>query len=152
MCTSSYKKNYKNLLGREADWTRELRSSPMLGVVHLQKWVLICPSRCVQSAQKFVGMLRKAGEGMGWNLAQPKLHEIRDDRPATYMEALSLVSSWGPVLIMCVVTNNKADRYAAIKKKCHCDGSIPTQVILAKNLDSKGAMSIATKVSIFVSF
>lgn len=49
---------------------------------------------------------------------------------------------------MAVVSNNKADRYAAIKKKTLVENAIPSQVILAKNLDSKGAMSIATKVAI----
>lgn len=66
---------------------------------------------------------------------------------------------------MCVVPNNSQDRYSAIKKKGCVDRGVPTQVILAKNLSSKGwsifliqtdllmfyilgVMSIATKVAI----
>jgi aubergine-like protein len=38
------------------------------------------------------------------------------------VEALEqVISSKDPVLIMCVVTNNRLDRYAAIKKKCCVD-------------------------------
>ena len=44
--------------------------------------------------------------------------------------------------------SNRADRYSAVKKKCYVDRGIPSQVILARNLTSKGVMSIATKVAI----
>ena len=49
---------------------------------------------------------------------------------------------------MCVVSNNNSDRYTAIKKKCYIDNGVPSQVVVARNLDSKGAMSIATKIAI----
>jgi len=45
-----------------------------------------------------------------------------DDRAATYVEALEqVISNKDPRLIMCVVTNNRLDRYASIKKKCCVD-------------------------------
>jgi len=46
------------------------------------------------------------------------------------------------------VSNNRSDRYAAIKKKCCIDRPVASQVILQKNLDGKNAMTIATKVAI----
>lgn len=39
-------------------------------------------------------------------------------------------------------------RYEAIKKKCTVDRAVPTQVVCARNMSSKSAMSIATKVAI----
>uniref|UniRef100_A0A6P7G3R5 LOW QUALITY PROTEIN: piwi-like protein Siwi n=1 Tax=Diabrotica virgifera virgifera TaxID=50390 RepID=A0A6P7G3R5_DIAVI len=53
-----------------------------------------------------------------------------------------------PTLIMCVLSTNHADRYQSIKKKCSVDRRIPSQIVLRKNLTSKGVMSIATKVAI----
>jgi hypothetical protein len=48
--------------------------------------------------------------------------DIPDDRSSTYVEALEqVISGRDPQLIMCVVTNNRSDRYASIKKKCCVD-------------------------------
>lgn len=135
--------------GREADWTRELRSRPMLQAAPINIWAIVCPSRCKSQAQSFMQTLQRAASGMQWSIPFPKLQEIRDDRPASYLEGLDhAINLYNPQLILCVVTNNKSDRYNAIKKKCCVDRPVPTQVILAKNLDSKGVMSIATKVAI----
>lgn len=74
--------------------------------------------------------------------------DISDDRPSSYLGGLDTAISLNPNFILCCVSNNKADRYAAIKKKCYVDKAIPTQVIVKKNMVSKGMMSIATKVAI----
>ncbi|KAF2879557.1 hypothetical protein ILUMI_26606 [Ignelater luminosus] len=135
--------------GKDADWTRELRSRPMVHTAALSQWVVICPNRLRNSAQSFVQTLQKACKGMQWNIPFPKLQEIRDDKPGSYLEGLeAAINNYNPQLVMCIATNNKQDRYAAIKKKCYVDRAVPCQVILAKNLESKGVMSIATKVAI----
>lgn len=122
-------KNRTYSAGREADWTRELRSCPMFAPAQVANWVIIAPNRCVRSAENFAGLLGKACSGMQWALPRPKIQEIRDDRPGTYLDALEhVINSLRPSLIMCVVSNNKSDRYAAIKKKCSIERAIPTQV------------------------
>lgn len=131
-----------------ADWTKDLRSKPMFLTGKLDRFCVLTPSRCKHSAVSFSQMLSKAAAGMSWRIPQPKLVEIPDDRPQTYLQALHQVIQERPELVMCVVLNNKIDRYSAIKKKCTVEFAVPSQVILAKNLDSKGAMSIATKVAI----
>jgi aubergine len=141
--------NAKYSSGNDADWTRELRSKPMLYSPDLPIWVVMYPITCKNTVQSFVGMLVKAASGMSWRIPQPKLYPLNNDRPATYLEGLeSVINNIKPFFIMCVVSNNKADRYAAIKKKCCVDRAVPTQVILARNLDSKRSMSIATKIII----
>lgn len=115
--------------GRQADWTRDLRSTPMFWPAEVHGWVIISPYRCLRSTENFAQMLKRASDGMHWNLPRPKIQEIRDDRPGTYLEALErVISSYRPSMVMCVVTNNKADRYAAIKKKCSVEKAIPSQV------------------------
>lgn len=115
--------------GRQADWTRDLRSTAMFYPAQVHGWVMIVPNRCMRSAENFAHMLSRASQGMQWNLPRPRIHEIRDDRPATYLDALERsISHYRPSLVMCVVTNNKADRYAAIKKKCSVEQAIPSQV------------------------
>lgn len=81
---------------------------------------------------------------------------IQDDRPLTYVQELKKCVNQNPQLIMCVVSNNNADRYSNIKKTCCIDYPVPTQVITHKTItprqgNTRGLMSIATKVSIQMS-
>lgn len=87
--------------------------------------------------------------GISFNVDQPRIQWIRDDKSNTYTENLEYVlSKFAPELVFCVVSNNRADRYVAIKKKCCIDRPVPSQVFLQKNLSSRNVMSIATKVAI----
>lgn len=82
-------------------------------------------------------------------MRQPTTHFIRDDRPGTYSEQLEQVLSKRiPQLIFCVVSNNRSDRYSAIKKKCCVDRPVPSQVCLVRTISHKNIMSIATKIAI----
>ena len=94
-------------------------------------------------------LMRVAG-GMGFQINHPHVEELRDDGPSSYATMLENVkSNRNPMLIFCIATNNRLDRYSAIKKKCCVDRPVPTQVVLAKNLQpGKSQMSIATKVAI----
>lgn len=86
---------------------------------------------------------------MRWSIGQPRIFEMPDDRPGTYVDHLEkIINNANPSLIMTVLSNNSQDRYNAIKKKCFVDRGIPNQAIVARNLSSKGVMSIATKVAI----
>lgn len=86
---------------------------------------------------------------MNFDIEQPYVYELNNDQAAMYAETLELVKSKrNPMLIFCVATNNRLDRYSAIKKKCCVDRPVPTQVVLAKSLQAKSQMSIATKVAI----
>src|SRR5207302_6144047 len=49
-------------------------------------------------------------------------------------------------MLFVILPNNKLDLYAAVKKRLAVDSGIPSQCFLAKNVASKGLMSIATKV------
>lgn len=115
--------------GRDADWTKELRSAPMFVAAQISCWAIITPGRCYRSTENFVQLLNRASHGMQWSLPRAKIIDIRDDRPGTYLDALEhIITSMRPSLVMCVVTNNKADRYAAIKKKCSIERAVPSQV------------------------
>ncbi|KAL1117937.1 hypothetical protein AAG570_004251, partial [Ranatra chinensis] len=135
--------------GEEADWTRNMRSSPMLNMGVLTNWAVIFLNRNRKDVQTFLVSLLKSATSMNFTVPQPIIREITDDRCGSYVDALDhLISQKAPQLIMCIVPNNRADRYSAIKKKCCVDRAVPTQVVVAKNLTSKGALSIATKIAI----
>lgn len=91
----------------------------------------------------------KVSAGISFRIEEPIKEFIRDDRPGTYSETLErILSKRLPQLVFCVVSNNRSDRYSAIKKKCCVDRPVPSQVCLAKTMTHKNVMSIATKIAI----
>lgn len=71
--------------------------------------------------------------------------ELSNDSTMNYVRELETVARNDPQMIMCVVSNNSADRYASIKKKLCIERAIPSQVMLLKNV-AKANPSVATKV------
>lgn len=139
---------HKYSSGEKVDWTQNLRSNQLLALGSVRTWVVITMNALKNDAQSFVGMLQKAARGMNFNLPPPRCEQVYDDKPSSYLDAIDSAMQHDPQLLFICVPNNKADRYSAIKKKTCVDRPIPTQVIVKKNLSSKGAMSIATKVAI----
>lgn len=81
--------------------------------------------------------------------------EIGQDNQITVSNTLTDCADKNPQMIVCVVSNNQADRYATIKKRCFVDFGIPNQVLVHKTITPKdksrgvsGLMSVATKVAI----
>lgn len=72
--------------------------------------------------------------------------EIPDDRVNTYTQTLETCCNQSPQLIFCAVSNDQADRYAAIKKKCCVDRAVPTQVVKSFTMRKTG-LSVPTKVA-----
>ncbi|OWR52118.1 aubergine protein [Danaus plexippus plexippus] len=74
---------------------------------------------------------------------------IQQDSQSAYANMCeNVIARKNPAMILCVLARNYSDRYEAIKKKCTIDRAVPTQVVCARNMTSKSAMSIATKVAI----
>jgi aubergine-like protein len=91
--------------------------------------------------------------GMNFTITDPRIKiHLDDDRTAAYADAIDRCVASNPALIMVVVPNNKAERYAAIKRKSCVEHAIPTQVMLTKTLQPKQSggslFSVATKVAI----
>lgn len=87
--------------------------------------------------------------GVSFRVERPQTQYLREDKSSTYAETLEYILSRStPDLVFCIVSNNRSDRYAAIKKKCCVDRPVPSQVFLQKNLNGRNTMSIATKVAI----
>ncbi|XP_044264767.1 piwi-like protein Siwi isoform X2 [Tribolium madens] len=135
--------------GPQADWTKELRSKPMLHMPKMERLAVVCTGRNKSATQDFVQLLCKTAGGMRWSLGNPRIFDIQDDRSGTYIETIEKIANMNqPTLILVILPNNSAERYSAIKKKCCVDRGIPTQMFVARNLTTKGVMSIATKVAI----
>ncbi|XP_052862181.1 protein aubergine-like [Anopheles cruzii] len=139
--------------GPEADWTNAFRGNRMFKVVPLQRWFVVVERRSEGTINDFIRTLTKVSEGLGMQIAPPQFTVIQTDQMNNYVQALNQIVNQDPQLIMCVVSNDRADRYGAIKKKCCVDRAIPTQVIKSRTITPKNGnpnslMSVGTKVAI----
>ncbi|XP_058456861.1 protein aubergine-like [Malaya genurostris] len=139
--------------GNEADWQMAFRNNAMHISVPLNKWFVVTPNGSEKLMADFMGCLRQAAKGMQFQIEEPTRVNIQNDSPSVYVDSLNQIVQQDPQLIMCLVSNDKADRYAAIKKKCCVDRAVPTQVIKTRTITPKGGnvrtlMSVATKVAI----
>ncbi|XP_017099105.2 protein piwi [Drosophila bipectinata] len=142
--------NQKVSAGETADWTRYFRDQRMLTTPSdgIDRWAVIAPERNSYDLRNLMESLFRAASGMGLRIRTPQEIKIYDDRTATYIRAMDDCSRMDPKLILCLVPNNNADRYSAIKKRGYVDRAVPTQVVTIKTAKNRGLMSIATKIAI----
>ena len=76
-----------------------------------------------------INSMNKAAPSIGMKFGKPKIVQIADNRPATYVQALNQVIPLKPSIVMVVIPNNKGEHYAAIKKVCIMENPIPSQCI-----------------------
>ncbi|XP_025996030.2 piwi-like protein Siwi isoform X2 [Solenopsis invicta] len=131
------------------DWTREMQTMKCIISPSLNDWVFMISERDKGLTEVFLRTLIKVADGMSFRIALPTKIFIRDDKPSTYNSELEKVlSKQVPQLVFCVVSNNRSDRYSAIKKKCCLDRPVPSQVCLSKTMTHRNVVSIATKIAI----
>ncbi|EDV32449.2 uncharacterized protein Dana_GF14047 [Drosophila ananassae] len=136
--------------GDTGDWTRYFRDQRMLTTPSdgIDRWAVIAPERNSYDLKNLMENMFRAASGMGLRIKTPHELKIYDDRTATYIRAMDDCARMDPKLILCLVPNNNADRYSAIKKRGYVDRAVPTQVVTIKTAKNRGLMSIATKIAI----
>ncbi|CAF1131387.1 unnamed protein product [Adineta steineri] len=133
----------------EADWSRDGRSLAHLSAKHLDKWIVIFYQRDSQVAHQFVDALYKVCTPFGMRVDFPEMIELPNDRSETFIRAIENKAHPQMDLVCCILTNNRKDRYDAIKKVLCVDCPVPSQMLLSKTLQKPGQlMSVATKVGI----
>lgn len=58
----------------------------------------------------------------------PSRIQLPNDRPETYLSALPEKIQKGTDLVLCILPNNRKDRYDALKKYMCLDNPVPSQV------------------------
>ncbi|XP_015122024.1 piwi-like protein Siwi [Diachasma alloeum] len=133
--------------GEQGDWTKAIRDNSLLLTTPLRQWVVIVPERNSRDARGFCQAISRSTKN--FNVQEPQYFEIRNDRAESYTMCIEQVlSKVSPQLVMCILAKNRADTYAAIKKKCCIDRPVLSQVVTARCFKPQGMMSIATKVAI----
>ncbi|XP_055696038.1 protein aubergine-like [Lutzomyia longipalpis] len=120
------------LPNNDADWTFTLKKNRMFEADRVSNWHIICPDRDHSLTMKFSSLLTSTAGKMGFQLAQPNFLRIPDDRATSYVNAIEKACNDSTQIILCVVPNQRGDRYSAIKKKSYVDRAVPTQVMWTK--------------------
>ena len=92
-----------------ADWGGAFRNWKQWSVVNCTKWVVINAAKDSASTKEFVNSLIKVSPSLGMILKNPKVMEIPDNRPATYVQMVDKAIALGPQIVMVVIPNNKGN-------------------------------------------
>ena len=143
--TFSYKKD-------NADWGGAFRDWKQWTVVHVTKMAVLHSAKEKSSTTEFINSLTKVAPSVGMTMKKPKMYELANGNPASYVQVVDQAIKEGAQIIMAVIPSNKGDHYAAVKKTCCVTNTIPSQCMTATVLNKpKGLMSVATKVAIQMS-
>nr|KAG5694355.1 hypothetical protein BaRGS_002209 [Batillaria attramentaria]KAG5702279.1 hypothetical protein BaRGS_002946 [Batillaria attramentaria] len=138
--------NYKQ---EESDWSRDMRGKKMIVAVPLNTWMILFIRKDSNNARDLSQTLAQVGPPMGMKIAPPKLLELPSDRNEAYLQTLREHLNQQVQMVVCILPNNKKDRYDAIKKFTTVDHPVPSQMVVARTLMKKqGLMSVATKIAI----
>lgn len=138
----------------EADWSRDGRSLSHLSAKNLDRWILIFSQRDSQIAHSFVDALYKVCTpfgliiifhgfaliisdvySLGMRVDFPEMVELPNDRSESFIRAIETKAHPQLDLICCILTNNRKDRYDAIKKVLCVDCPVPSQVCRWRKID-----------------
>jgi len=132
-----------------ADWQKETRGKILISTFNMQKWVLIFSQRDEKVAQDFLRTLKTVASPMGMRVADPQLCRLQSDQPRQYIQSLKEQIKPDTEIVVCIVPNNRKDRYDAIKKITCVENPVPSQVIVSRTLSKQQMlMSVCTKIAI----
>ena len=142
---------YLEMVNPHADWTRAALSRKCLRPIQVDNWLFIYPKKDEDIAFKFGKVLQFEAKKIGVNYAKPRIHSLADDRVQTYMRILSDNLKEDVQLVMTLVPQQRADRYAAIKKMCYVDKPVASQVIVTRTVQREQKIpAVAGKVALQV--
>ncbi|GAB0096382.1 PIWI [Sergentomyia squamirostris] len=115
-----------------ADWGFVLKKNRLFQSQYLSNWHVICTERDFNTTTRFLGMLHGTAQRAGFDMPRPSIIRIRDDRSTSYVSSIEQACNDSTQIIMCVVPNQRGDRYTAIKQKSCVERAVPTQCMWTK--------------------
>ncbi|CAF3792734.1 unnamed protein product [Rotaria magnacalcarata] len=133
----------------EADWSRDGRTMRHISAKALNHWVVVFPAKEEQISLGLIDALIQVCKPFGMHVEYPHIQQLVNDRPESYLQALQDFSPGKTDLVLCVLSNNRKDRYDALKKFLCLDNPIPSQMVVTRTLKRQNQlMSVATKIGI----
>lgn len=141
--------NIMKKLNEKADWSNEMKGTPLLGPIELRNWIIIYPRNKEAVAGMFVNTYGDIINSMKIKADPPASVEIPRDDPDLIVNALKKNITEKTQLVVVLVTSKRKDRYDAIKRICCLEKPVPSQVVTSQIIeDDKKRKSVITKVAI----
>ncbi|GAB0086880.1 hypothetical protein DMENIID0001_010860 [Sergentomyia squamirostris] len=121
-------------LPNEADWTNALKKNSLFESQPLTNWHVICPERDLNVTTKFISMLKSTAQRAHFNMQDPRVIRISDDFSRSYVANIEKACNDSTQMVVCVVPNQREDRYIAIKRKCYVERAVPSQCLWTRKL------------------
>ncbi|NXN19805.1 PIWL2 protein, partial [Indicator maculatus] len=123
----------------ELIWSKEVTREASISTISMRHWLLVYPRKLQDLARDLVITMENICSPLGMQISRPALVELKDDRIETYAKGIrSFLSAEDKVqLLLCLISGNREDLYAAIKKLCCLQSPVPSQVINAQSLGSQ---------------
>ena len=120
----------------------------MIQTFSLTDWILVYQARNGQQAQEFIKCILQVGRPLGIDVGKPREIVIQNDAPPAFVAAIKDNFVTGKTqLVVCVLPDQRKDRYDAIKKYCVAETGIVSQCVLSKTLSKeKVVQSACTKI------
>ncbi|XP_065507718.1 piwi-like protein 2 [Caloenas nicobarica] len=120
----------------ELSWNKELTQEAPISAISVNYWVLVYPKRLQDMARELAATMERSCGSVGMHVGRPAMLELKDDRIETYAKTIrGVLGSEDKVqLLLCIISGNRDDLYAAIKKLCSVQSPVPSQVINAQTL------------------
>ncbi|KAG7164425.1 piwi-like 2, partial [Homarus americanus] len=130
-----------------SDWSKELRSLKFNLPVGLDNWAVVFPLKFATDARELLSSVQRVGAPMGMMIKNPAMFGLQGDSVHEYIGVFN--QCVGKQLVLILLSNNRADRYNAVKRHLSIKMGIASQCILSRTLLKKQRlMSVATKVAI----
>lgn len=134
---------------RSADWQKETRGKRLISAFNMNNWVLLYTQRDERIAADFLSNLKQVAAPMGMNVSDPNKVKLGNDQPRSYSSALQEQIKPNTEIVVCIVPNNRKDRYDTIKKISCVDTPVPSQVVVSRTLSKPQMLkSVCTKIAI----
>jgi len=99
--------------------------------------------------KNFVQLMLKLAPKMGFQVAQPEMAELPNDRTETYVKTIRDKTDPSLQLICTIMPTPRDDRYAAVKRVCCVERPVASQVINFKTISNeKKVSSVVQKVAL----
>jgi aubergine-like protein len=133
---------------QSAEWSREMKQINLIQTFNLTNWVLISSVKTGAQAAEFSRVIQQVGKPFGIEVAKPKEVGLQNDSAGGFVQAIKENYVHGQTqLVVCILPDQRKERYDAIKKYCVSEQGIVSQCVLSKTIaKEKVVMSACTKI------
>ncbi|XP_074061368.1 piwi-like protein 1 isoform X2 [Macrotis lagotis] len=129
------------------DWSKEIKKGHLSYPKPLTNWLFVFNYENSRLAQTFWEKLTLITRTLGINLGAPKRCPVQD-KTEEYLKVLEDNVTPQTQIVVCLLSNNKKEKYDAIKKYLCINCPVPSQCIVAETLKKPQILPIVTKLAL----